>query len=196
MVAHSLTVIVAQAQAAVAAQRRHPDRTTQAMREVITVGRSSLAEMRRLLGAFRSNMDDKDRLAPASGVGALPALVDRVRAAGTRVRLDIDGEPAPLPAAVDLSAYRIVQEALTNTLKHGGTGASATVRLTFHPDRLDIEVADDGGGRSVDAPEHGTGLRGIAERVNLLGGELAVGPAPDTGFVVSARLPVQTGALT
>ncbi len=192
VVAHSLSVIVAQAQAAVAAQRRHPERTTQAMREVITVGRDSLSEMRRLVGAFGPEQDSDQGLAPQPGLGALAPLVDRVRAAGTPVRLDIDGQLAALPAGVDLSAYRIVQEALTNKLKHAGAGAQASVHLAFRPGYVDVEVTDDGAVRPADpAIEHGNGLRGIAERVTLLGGHLTVGPGQDGGFVVRARLPIR-----
>jgi signal transduction histidine kinase len=190
VVAHSLSVMVAQAQAAVAAQQRHPDRTTRAMQEVVTVGRASLAEMRRLLGMLGPSVANGRE--PQPGLGALPALVDRVRATGIPVRLDIHGEPAALSASVDLSAYRIVQEALTNILKHAGTGARATVSLDYQAEHIGIEVSDDGAGRPVATPaEHGNGLRGIAERVSLLGGELTVGPATQRGFVVRARLPLQ-----
>jgi signal transduction histidine kinase len=189
VVAHSLSVIVAQAQAAVAAQQRHPERTTQAMQEVVTVGRASLAEMRRLLGALGPSVANGRE--PQPGLGALPALVDRVRATGIPVRLDIHGEPAALPAGVDLSAYRIVQEALTNTLKHAGTGARATVFLDYQAEHIGIQVSDDGAGRPVATPaEHGNGLRGIADRVSLLRGELSIGPAPRRGFLVRARLPL------
>jgi signal transduction histidine kinase len=189
VVAHSLSVMVAQAQAAVAAQQRHPERTTRAMQEVVTVGRASLAEMRRLLGALGPIVAGGRE--PQPGLGALPALVDRVRATGIPVRLDIHGEPAALPASVDLSAYRIVQEALTNALKHAGTGARATVSLDYQAEHVGIEVSDDGAGRPVATPaEHGNGLRGIAERVSLLGGELSIGPAPRHGFLVRARLPL------
>jgi signal transduction histidine kinase len=192
VVAHSLSVMVAQAQAAVAAQQRHPERTTRAMQEVVAVGRASLAEMRRLLGALHPSAADGDDRAPQPGLGALPALVDRVRATGTLVRLDIHGQPVPLPASVDLSAYRIVQEALTNVLKHASSGAQATVSLAYQTEHIDIEVSDDGAGRPVATPaEHGSGLRGIAERVSLLGGHLTVGPAPQHGFLVQARLPLQ-----
>lgn len=191
VVAHSLSVIVAQAQAAVAAQLRHPDRTARAMQEVITIGRGSLAEMRRLLGALGSAPVDGDDRAPQPGLEALPALIDRVRATGIPVRFDVRGASVALPAGVDLSAYRIVQEALTNTLKHAGTDARAAVSLAYHTDHVDIEVSDDGAGRHVTATlEHGNGLRGIAERVDLLGGRLTVGPAPHHGFQVRARLPL------
>jgi signal transduction histidine kinase len=185
IVAHGLSVMVVQAQGAAAAQERHPERTAAALRDIIATGRASLAEMRRLLGVVREH----PQLAPQPGIATLPALVDQVRAAGTPVRLDIEGEPVPLPAGVDLSAYRVVQEALTNTLKHAGPGAQATVRLRFAPDRLEIEVDDDGTG--VSTVDGGNGLRGIAERVNMLHGELAAEPGPEGGFRVRVHLPIE-----
>jgi signal transduction histidine kinase len=185
VVAHGLSVMVVQAQGAAAAQDRHPERTAAALQDIIATGRASLAEMRRLLGVVRED----PQLAPQPGIAALPALVDQVRAAGTPVRFSIEGEPVPLPAGVDLSAYRVVQEALTNTLKHAGPGARATVRLGFAPDRLDIEVHDDGVG-TPSTVDTGNGLRGIAERVGMLHGRLTVGPGPDGGFRITASLPV------
>jgi signal transduction histidine kinase len=191
VIAHSLTVMVAQAQAAIAAQHRHPQRATDAMHEVISVGRDSLSEMRRLVGAFRPAPDPERDLAPPVGLGGLPALVERIQAAGLPVHLTIDGSPANLPASVDLSAYRIVQEALTNTLKHAGAGAEATVRLTVHPDHVDVQVTDDGAGPpAAGSATHGNGLRGIAERVDLLGGTLCLEPGPGGGFAVRAHLPL------
>jgi signal transduction histidine kinase len=194
VVAHSLTVMIAQAQAATAAQLRHPDRAAQALREVVTVGRESLSEMRRLVAAFGPDPDHG--LAPPAGVAALPTLIERVQAAGVPVRFTPDGALPTLPTGIDTSVYRIVQEALTNTLKHAGPGAQATVRLTVHPDHLDVEVGDDGRGTTADPADpaggRGNGLRGIAERVHLLGGTLTAGPVPDRGFVVRAHLPVST----
>jgi signal transduction histidine kinase len=194
--AHSLSVIVAQAQAAIAAQRRHPERTTQAMHEVITIGRDSLSEMRRLVSVFKPTPDPDHNLTPPPGftpppgITALPALVNRVRAAGTPVHLTIDGQPENLPAAADLTAYRIVQEALTNTLKHAGPDAHATVHLTIHPEHIDVQVTDNGAGLPAQPPtNHGNGLRGIAERVNLLGGKLTVEPTPNGGLTLRAQLP-------
>jgi signal transduction histidine kinase len=187
VVAHGLSVMVVQAQGAAAALRRHPDRTATALENVIEIGRTSLAEMRRLLGMARA--EAAPQLAPQPGIGALPALVDQVRAAGTPVELHIDGEPVALPAGVDLSAYRIVQEALTNTLKHAGAGARASVRLDFRPGELEIEVTDDGRVAST-MDGNGNGLRGISERVGMLGGSVTAGPGDGDGFRVRARLPV------
>jgi signal transduction histidine kinase len=190
VVAHSLSVIVVQAQGAAAALERRPDRTAEALQNVISTGRDSLAEMRRLLDLVRRDPTEDPELAPRLGVGSLPELVDRVRAAGTPVSFAIDGEPVPLPAGVDLSAYRIAQEALTNTIKHAGAGATASLRLDFQADGLVIEVSDDGVGGPVPPDGAGTGLRGIAERIAMLGGESAVGPTPLAGFRVWARLPL------
>ncbi|MEV4755934.1 histidine kinase [Micromonospora sp. NPDC049559] len=193
VLAHSLSVMVAQAQAALAAQHRHPQRATRAVREVITVGRDSLAELRRLVGTFGAEPDARDALAPI-GVAALPTLIERVRAAGVPVLYTHDGAPVDLPPGVDVSVYRIVQEALTNTLKHAGAGARARVRLATGPAYVDVEVSDDGTGPSADPDAGpGNGLRGIAERVGLLGGTLTVGPNPDGGFLVRTRLPVPAG---
>jgi signal transduction histidine kinase len=147
-----------------------------------------MAEMRGLLGVVRRDPAEDPQLAPQPGVAALPALVDQVRAAGAPVVLTIEGEPAPLPLGVDLSAYRIVQESLTNTLKHAGPGASARVLLAFRPGLLEIEVSDDGRGAAT-ADGKGSGLAGIAERVSLLGGTLTAGPA-EHGFRVRAVLPL------
>jgi len=115
-----------------------------------------------------------------------------VRAAGTPVTFTVEGDPVPLPLTVDLSAYRIAQEALTNTIKHaGGTGVSAHVRIAYRPDEIELEVTDDGRGLAKQAME-GNGLRGIAERVAVLGGELEVGPREQqSGFRVRATLPLR-----
>jgi signal transduction histidine kinase len=124
-------------------------------------------------------------------VGSLPELVDRVRAAGTSVSFTINGDAVPLPSSVDLSAYRIAQEALTNTIRHAGPTAKATLRVDFQPDGLVVEVTDDGVGGVVPPDSGGMGLRGIAERIEMLGGELSAGPGPSAGFRVWARLPLE-----
>jgi signal transduction histidine kinase len=187
VVAHGMSVIVVQAQAAEAALP--PDSTTsrEALRHVIGTGRASLAEMRRLLGIVRP--DAPPALDPQPGMAALPALVDEVREVGTPVTLQIEGEPAPLPAAVDLAAYRIIQEALTNTRKHAGPGARAVIRLAFTGAYLQVDIADDGPAPTPAPAPDGHGLRGIRERVAALGGELRAGPQEAGGFAVRVRLP-------
>jgi signal transduction histidine kinase len=196
IVAHGLSVMVVQAQGAAAALERHPERSAAALREVVGSGRDALAEMRRMLGVARAP-DGQSERAPLPGVGALPALVDQVRAAGTPVRLHIEGQPVPLPAGLDLCVYRIVQEALTNTLKHAGAGAKATVRLGFAARWLELSVTDDGTGpvSTVD-DSGGNGLRGIAERVALFSGSVEAGAATPAGFrlrVVLPLSPVESG---
>jgi signal transduction histidine kinase len=194
VVAHGLSVMVVQAQGGAAALRRHPDRTEAALQNVITTGRASLTEMRRLLAVVRQDPAEDVALAPPPGVGALPDLIDQVRAAGNSVTFVVEGEPVPLPAGVDLSAYRIAQECLTNTLKHAGRDAKATVRLGYRADALEIEITDDGTGEPVPPDGGGNGLRGIGERVALLGGELTAGPGEAGGFQVRAALPLRQAA--
>ncbi|MEV4537464.1 histidine kinase [Asanoa sp. NPDC049518] len=190
VVAHGMSVMVVQAQGAAAALDRHPDRTATALRHVIEIGRSSLAEMRLLLAAGQT---DAARLTPLPGIGAIPDLVEQLRSAGMAIDLHIEGAPAVVPPVVDLSAYRIVQEALTNTLKHAGEGASARVRLEFDPESLLVEVSDDGRGPAEGADDCGNGLRGIAERAAMLGGALETGVAPDGGYRLAATLPLAVG---
>jgi signal transduction histidine kinase len=143
-----------------------------------------------MLAAFRRADEDAPR-APAPGLDQLGELVDLTRAAGIRVTLQTVGEAWSLPAAVDLAAYRIVQESLTNVARHAGP-ATATVRLTHSPDRLDIEVCDDGGAPATNGPSQGTGsgIAGMRERARALGGRLQAGPRPGGGFAVTAHLPL------
>ncbi|MBC6462780.1 sensor histidine kinase [Actinomadura sp. HBU206391] len=189
VVAHGLSVMVVQAQGAKAMLTRQPERTEIALTDIVTTGRASLAEMRRLLGLVRTQ--PRAELAPQPSLAALPEMVDRVRDSGTSVEFRVTGEPATLPAVIELAAYRIVQEALTNTLKHSTPGAVCTVALDFGPAGLGILVANSG--EPVPPPSPGNGLRGITERVHALGGDLRAGPAGDGGFEVSARLPVAVG---
>jgi signal transduction histidine kinase len=190
VVAHGISVMVVQAQGAAAAQGRHPERTATALQHVIDTGRSSLAEMRRLLAAGRTGPADDIQFAPLPGIGAVPALVDQLRSTGMRITLTIEGVPDVVPAAVDTSAYRIVQEALTNTLKHAGPDAGAWVGLEFDPDRLRVEVVDDGTGPAAGADGRGNGLRGIAERAAMLGGVVETGRGLEAGFWLCATLPL------
>ena len=166
----------------------------EALRNVEEAGRTALAEMRRLLNAMREEGDEAE-LAPHPGLDDLDRLVHDVGAAGLVVDLHVRGEPEPLPPGLDLSAYRIVQEGLTNSLKHSGAGR-AEVTVAYEPDGLRLEVRDHGGsdgslGRATDGRSHdrGHGLVGIRERVKIFGGEMSAGPAPGGGFLVRARLP-------
>jgi signal transduction histidine kinase len=186
VVAHGLSVMVIQAQGAKAMLVRQPERTGTALTNIVTTGRASLAEMRRLLGLERT--EQVAELAPQPSLALLPKLVDRVRDSGTPVDFHISGEPATLPGVVELSAYRVVQEALTNTLKHATPGTACTVTLDFAATSLGIRVTDRGG--PVAPPSFGNGLRGLTERVHALGGELSAGPMTGGGFQVSARLPI------
>jgi signal transduction histidine kinase len=143
--------------------------------------------MRRLLGAMRGDRDDLE-LTPQPGLGNLEPLLDEIRRAGLPVELRVDGECLPLPHAIDLSAYRIVQEGLTNALKHA-QASRADVVVRYRPDELQIDVCDDGHGPSA-SDGLGHGLVGIRERVKLYGGQMSAGAANGRGFILSTRLPL------
>jgi signal transduction histidine kinase len=140
-----------------------------------------------LLGVLRTDRGEAER-APQPGLDRLPFLLAQVEQAGLPVQLTVHGTPRPLPAGIELNAYRIVQEALTNTLKHAGT-TRATVALGYHNGYLELQVRDDGHSSTADLVP-GQGLVGMQQRAALLGGELAVGPGPEGGFRVMAKLPV------
>jgi signal transduction histidine kinase len=161
-----------------------------ALTAVERAGRTALAEMRSLLAAMRSDGDEAELL-PQPGLDGLETLVKQVGRAGLPVELHVDGEPFPLPRGVDLSAYRIVQEGLTNALKHArATTANVTVR--YEPHELVLEVRDDGIGTAT-SDGLGHGLVGIRERVKIYGGEMSAGTANGGGFVLSTRLPLTRG---
>jgi signal transduction histidine kinase len=187
VVAHGLSVMVIQAQGGAAALDNRPADTRAALDAIVKTGRDSLADMRRVLGTV-GEVDDAWH--PQPGLPGLPALLSQVRDAGTPVRLRIDGAPVALPSAVDLSAYRIVQEALTNVMKHASAGASAEVVITYAGSTVHIAVSDDGLGIGYD-DGRGNGLRGMRERVRLLGGRFDAGPGPQSGFLVRAALPIE-----
>ena len=188
IVAHHLSVIVLQAAGARASGR--PAEAT--LEKIENSARQALGETRRLLGVVRDPAGETG-LAPQPGVGDLDALAASVRAAGLPVNLVIDGDPAPLPSTVDVSVYRIVQEALTNVLKHAGP-ARADVTIGCEQDAVTIEVTDDGTAESMpEAPASGHGLAGMRERAAVFGGELAAGPRPGGGYAVRARLPLGDG---
>jgi signal transduction histidine kinase len=188
VVAHAVSIMVLQVGAV---RHKLPD-TLEEDRDALTrveqAGRAALAEMRRLLGAMRRDGDGLE-FAPQPGVDRLDALVDSVGRAGLPVRLHVDGDPFPLPRAIDLSAYRIVQEGLTNALKHA-RASQVDVTFRYEPDELQIEIRDNGNGRST-SDGLGHGLVGVRERVKIYGGEMTAGPASEGGFVLGARLPVE-----
>jgi signal transduction histidine kinase len=187
IVAHAVSVMVLQ----VGAVRHRLPKTLgedrEALDDVERAGRTALAEMRRLLGAMRQEGDDVE-LVPQPSLGTLDALLDEVRHAGLPVQLHVEGEPVPLPRALDLSAYRIIQEGLTNALKHArASRADVGVRYTAH--ELQLEVRDDGRGTAA-SDGLGHGLVGIRERVKIYDGDMTAGSVTDGGFVLSAHLPL------
>jgi signal transduction histidine kinase len=191
VVAHSMSVMIVQAGAARTVVDRDPAAAREAIAHVEETGRAGLAEMRRLIGVL-TDADEAASTAPMPGLAELDPLLDTVRAAGLPVEVVRTGTPRDLPAGADLAAYRVIQESLTNALKHAGP-ASARVSMDFAPDRLTIEVADDGRGPTQD-PGVGHGLIGMRERVGVFGGSLRTGERPGGGFVVRAEIPVEDGA--
>ena len=189
IVAHAMSVMVLQVGAV---RHRLPSELAEedeALKGVESAGRNALGEMRRLLGAIRSD-DERAELAPQPGLDRLEDLLEDVRNAGLRVGLEVDGDPVPLPHGIDVSAYRIVQEGLTNTLKHAHA-REASVRIGYGGDELRIDVRDDGSGVArSDGPGPGHGLIGIRERVSIYGGEMTAAAGEDGGFVLSTRLPL------
>ncbi|MFI9557525.1 sensor histidine kinase [Nonomuraea endophytica] len=183
VIAHGLSVIVMQAQGGTAAFPKHPQDTLAALDTIVETGRASLADLRHVLAASGPSATH-----PVPGLVRLPHLVDQVRASGTPVHLHIDGSPEELPTAVDLAAYRIVQEALTNIMKHTVTGTRARVNVTYGERDLLVEVVDDGLA-TVPPSDGGNGLRGMRERVAVLGGTISTGPGEQRGFAVQVRLP-------
>ena len=193
VVAHSVSVIVVQAAAADDVFDARPDQARAALQSIERAGREALVELRRLLGAIRPG-DAADANAPQPSLERLDELIEPVRAGGLSVTVRRKGAGAPLPAGVDLSAYRIVQEALTNTLRHA-RATHAEVTVHYGPDRVEVEVRDDGRGTPAGgARAGGNGLVGMRERASLLGGALEAGPLAGGGFRVHASLPVD-GAL-
>jgi signal transduction histidine kinase len=192
-VAHHLTVIVALADGALAAVGRAPDRAAEAMRGVSSTAREALAEARRLLGVLRPDSELEPRQ-PLPGLADLDDLMARVRAAGLPVRYERSGVSADPPPGVQLAVFRLVQEALTNTMKHAGPGASAAVRLEFGGGEVRVEVEDDGLGSAAGPQAPGGGLTGMRERVGAFGGELDCGQREPRGWRVAARLQLDHAA--
>jgi signal transduction histidine kinase len=190
IVAHAVSVMVLQTGAVRHRLNDASSDDAEALRRVEQTGRTALTEMRRLVGAMR-RPDEEAELAPTPGLDRLDALLDEVRSAGLAVDLHVDGEPFPLPEGIDLSAYRIVQEGLTNALKHAHAG-QADVRIRYERSELRIDVRDDGAG-SNGSDGLGHGLVGVRERVALYGGEMRAENAEGGGFLLRTRLPLGAG---
>ncbi len=187
VIAHSVSVMIVQAGAARLLLPTDPRRVVEPLLAVEETGRQALTELRRLLGILREDTGPR-ALAPQPGLKDLPALAETVREAGLPVDLTVEGTARPLPPGLGLAAYRIAQEALTNSLKHAGP-ARARVVVRYTPDAVHLELTDDGCGGSIDGPGHG--LVGMRERAALYGGHLEAGPRPGGGFGVRASLPVE-----
>ena len=188
IVAHAVSVMVLQVGVVRHKLPAELGEEEDALRGVEETGRSALAEMRRLLGAMRSEGAEAE-LAPQPSLERLDALAAECGRAGLPVSVHVEGEPVRLPPAIDLSAYRIVQEGLTNALKHAHAG-HADVTVRYRPDGIELEVKDDGAG-AANGDGLGHGLLGIRERVKIYGGEMTAGPANGGGFVLSTRLPLE-----
>jgi signal transduction histidine kinase len=184
VLAHNVSVMVVQAAAANDVFEAQPQRAREALQAIERTGRSALTELRRLLGSVRTPATE---FAPQPGLAGLDVLVEGVRAAGLPVKLEVEGELDDLPTGLDLSAYRIVQEALTNAIRHADASL-AEVRVRRTSDGVELEVVDDGVGPTGNG--RGQGLIGMRERASLVGGEVEAGPKPGGGFRVKAKLPL------
>ncbi|MEV0932655.1 sensor histidine kinase [Streptomyces phaeochromogenes] len=198
VVAHNVSVMVVQADGAAYVLDSAPDQAKKALETISGTGRQALAEMRRLLGVLRTGEhQESGEYVPQPDVEQLDDLVEQCRSSGLPVDFKIEGTPRPLPSGVELTAYRIVQEALTNTRKHGGPNTGASVRLVYFDDGLGLLVEDDGKGAPHELYEEGGadgrghGLIGMRERVGMVGGTLDAGPRPGGGFRISALLPLK-----
>jgi signal transduction histidine kinase len=193
VVAHAMSVIAVQSGVGAHVAETNPQEAAKALAAIEATSRAALEELRRLLGVLRQEDEPQGALAPVPGLADLDSLLAEVGKAGLAVKLQINGTRPPLPAGVDLSAYRIVQEALTNVVKHAGP-AHAQVVVGYRDQDVTVEVIDDGRGAVTSASDGwvgtGHGLIGMRERVQVFGGDLEVGPGPDGGFRVAARLPL------
>jgi signal transduction histidine kinase len=188
VIAHNVSVMVVQADGAGYALDSNPAQARQALQAISRTGRQALSEMRRLLGLLRSG-DSRTGMAPQPGLGQLRELVEQARTAGMSVSLTLDGPPRPLPEGAELAAYRVVQESLTNTRKHAGLAAAASVTLCYTDDELVVQVSDNGRGAAAHGDGAGHGLAGMRERVGMYDGTVTAGPLPQGGYQVTARIP-------
>ncbi|GAB3166837.1 sensor histidine kinase [Streptomyces incanus] len=198
VVAHNVSVMVVQADGAAYVLDTAPDQAKKALETISSTGRQALAEMRRLLGVLRTGEhQEAGEYVPQPDVRQIEDLVEQCRESGLPVDFKVEGTPRPLPSGLELTAYRIVQEALTNTRKHGGPNTGASVRLVYFDDGLGLLVEDDGKGAPHELYEEGGfdgqghGLIGMRERVGMVGGTLDAGPRPGGGFRISVLLPLK-----
>jgi signal transduction histidine kinase len=190
VVAHNLSVMIALADGARLTAGQDPGEAQRAMGAVSRTGREALEEMRRLLGVLRDVEPADTPLMPQPGIDALNGLLEQVRGAGLATRLTCTGTPAPVSPGAQLAVYRLVQEALTNTLKHAHGASSAEVRLHYGADALSLEVVDDGGPALTPARNGGHGLTGMRERAGVYGGAVEAGPRRHGGWRVRAHIPI------
>jgi signal transduction histidine kinase len=191
VVAHCVSVMVVQAGVCEAMLERSPEQAREPLQAVQETGQQAISELTRMLGLLRGGVDDTtSQLAPQPGAAQLPELVERLAASGLDVRLASVGDARAVPPGVDLTVFRIAQEALTNVLKHAGAGARACVELRYRPQAVEIEVTDDGTARPS-RTAGGHGLIGMAERVSVFGGSLETGARPQGGFRVFVALPME-----
>jgi signal transduction histidine kinase len=195
VLAHNVSMINVQAGVALHLIDERPEQAREALTHIKAASADTLREMRSVLGVLRAVDEESAPRAPAPSLSRLDGLVERAGAAGLRVRTEVGGDERTLPAGVDLAAFRIVQEALTNVARHAGEDATAVVRIDYGDDALIVQVDDDGRGASAsngDSPGTGAGLRGMQERVSALGGELEARPLAQGGFRVRATLPLDS----
>lgn len=192
VIAHNLSVIVAQADGGRYAADGDPAQAKSALGTISDTGRSALAETRRLLGVLRSDgSDDDDIRAPQPGLERLPELVESYRSAGLTVDVEIAGDQRALPDGPSLAVYRAIQEALTNALKHAGPRARVSVTISYHDDQFEAAVVDDGRGAAAAPGGSGLGLTGMRERLAVYGGQVDAGPAPGGGWRVVVTVPIE-----
>ena len=195
IVAHAMSVVAVQAGVGSHLIATRPDEAAKSLRAIEDTARAALSETRSLLSVMRDEDHDPASRSPAPGLDNLQALVQRVADAGQPVALHVEGQPRALPHSLELSLYRVVQEALTNVVRHAAPSASATVIIRYDDGGVAVEVTDDGRGTgNKRADGHGHGLAGRRERVSLLGGELSAGPRAGGGYRVVAHLPAEAGA--
>ncbi len=193
VVAHSLSVIVVQADGALFAAHKRPEAATETLATISETGRSSLAEMRRLIGLLREGDYSATEHMPMPTAADLPTLIEQVRGSGLDVSLDVEGDLSRPDSGTGLTVYRVVQEALTNTLKHGGPDVSTSVSVSVGADVVRVLVEDDGRGVAVPDDGNGHGIAGIRERIAVHDGTIVAGPRPGGGFRVDAHIPLIDG---